>query len=166
MPKKIYILSPAFPFRGGIAMFSNRLAQQFQSEGYDVKILTFSLQYPKILFPGKTQYSSGEPPKNLTIQRCVNSINPLNWLKVGRRIRKEKPDLLIIAYWMPFMSPCLGTIARLTKRNKHTKIVALVHNMIPHEKHFYDKPLSKYFVKPIDTFVALSQSVKNDIQKF
>ncbi|MDR0437280.1 MAG: glycosyltransferase [Bacteroidales bacterium] len=166
MSKKIYILGSAFPFRGGLSAFNERLAKQFQDEGHEVKILTFSLQYPKILFPGKTQYSSGETPKSLTIERCVNSINPLNWLKIGRRIRKEKPDLLIIKYWIPFMAPCFGTIARLAKRNKHTKVVSIVDNMIPHEKHFYDTPLSKYFVKPIDAFVAMSQSVKNDIQKF
>ena len=166
MIKKIYILGPAFPFRGGIATFTNRLAQQFQSEGHDVNVLTFSLQYPKFLFPGKTQYSSGEPPKDLKIERCANSINPLNWLKIGKKIRSEKPDLLIIAYWTPFMAPCLATIARVAKQNKHTKIISLTHNMIPHEKHFYDKPLSRYFVKPIDAFVALSQSVKDDIGKF
>jgi len=166
MSKKIHILGPAFPFRGGISAFTNRLAQQFQDEGHDVNVLTFSLQYPKFLFPGKTQYASGEPPKGLKIERCVNSINPLNWLKVGKKIRKEKPDLLIIAYWTPFMAPCLGTIARVVKKNKHTKIISLVHNMIPHEKHFYDKPLSKFFVKPTDAFLALSQSVKEDIQQF
>ncbi|MCL2026976.1 MAG: glycosyltransferase [Bacteroidales bacterium] len=166
MSKKIYILGPAFPYRGGLSAFSERLAKQFQDEGHEVTILTFSLQYPKILFPGKTQFSSGEAPKNLKIERCVNSINPFNWLKIGRKIHNEKPDLLIIKYWMPFMAPCFGTIARLTKRNKHTKIVSIVDNMIPHEKHIYDMPLSKYFVKPVDAFVAMSQSVKNDIQKF
>ncbi len=166
MSKTIYILGSAFPFRGGLSAFNERLALQFQNEGHNVKILTFTLQYPRILFPGKTQYSSGKAPKNLTIERCVNSINPLNWLKVGRQIRKEKPDLLIIKYWMPFMAPCFGTIARLAKRNKHTKVVSIVDNMIPHEKHVYDTILSKYFVKPVDAFVAMSQSVKNDVLKF
>jgi glycosyltransferase involved in cell wall biosynthesis len=166
MSKKIYILGSAFPFRGGLSAFNERLAKQFQDEGHDVKILTFSLQYPQILFPGKTQYSSSEAPKDLKIERCVNSINPLNWLKIGRKIRKEKPDLLIIKYWMPFMAPCFGTIARLAKKNKHTKVVSIVDNMIPHEKHFYDTPLSKYFVKPVDAFVAMSQSVKNDVLQF
>jgi glycosyltransferase involved in cell wall biosynthesis len=166
MSKKIYILGSAFPFRGGLSAFNERLAKQFQDEGHEVKILTFSLQYPKILFPGKTQYSSGEAPKNINIERCVNSINPLNWLKIGRKISKEKPDLLIIKYWIPFMAPCFGTIARLAKRNKHTKVVSIVDNMIPHEKHFYDTSFSKYFVKPVDAFVAMSESVKNDVQKF
>ena len=166
MPKKIYILSPAFPYRGGIATFTNRMAQEFQSEGHDVTVLTFSLQYPKFLFPGKTQYSTSEPPKGLKIERCVSSICSRNWRKNGHRIRKEKPDLLIIAYWTPFMAPCFGTIARIAKRNKHTKILSLVHNMIPHEKRFYDKWLSRYFVKPIDAFIALSESVKNDILQF
>jgi glycosyltransferase involved in cell wall biosynthesis len=164
--KKIILIGSAFPFRGGLSAFNERLAKQFQDEGHDVKILTFSLQYPKILFPGKTQYSSSEAPKDLKIERCVNSINPLNWLKIGRKIGKEKPDLLVIKYWIPFMAPCFGTIARLAKRNKHTKVVSIVDNMIPHEKHVYDMPLSKYFVKPVDAFVAMSQSVKNDVQKF
>jgi glycosyltransferase involved in cell wall biosynthesis len=166
MFKKIYILGSAFPFRGGLSAFNERLAKQFLDEGHEVKILTFSLQYPKILFPGKTQYSSGKAPENLTIERCVNSINPLNWFKIGCRICKEKPDLLIFKYWMPFMAPCFGTIARLAKRNRHTKVVSIVDNMIPHEKHFYDTSFSKYFVKPIDAFVAMSRSVKNDVQKF
>jgi len=142
------------------------MAQEFQSEGHDVTVLTFSLQYPKFLFPGKTQYSTGEPPKGLKIERSVSSICSRNWRKNGHRIRKEKPDLLIIAYWTPFMAPCFGTTARIVKRNKHTKILSLVHNMIPHEKRFYDKWLSKYFVKPIDAFIALSESVKNDILQF
>ncbi len=166
MSKKICILGSAFPFRGGLSAFNERLALQFQKEGYEVKILTFTLQYPRILFPGKTQYSSDKTSKNLTIERCVSSINPLNWLKIGRKVRKENPDILIIKYWMPFMAPCFGTIARLAKRNKHTKVVSIVDNMIPHEKHFYDTILSKYFVKPVDAFVAMSQSVKNDVLKF
>jgi len=165
-PKKIYILGSAFPFRGGLSAFNERLAKQFQDEGHEVKILTFSLQYPEILFPGKTQYSSGESPKDLKIERCVNSVSPLNWLKIGKKIQKEKPDLLIFKYWLPFMAPCFGTIARLVKRNNHTKIATIVDNMIPHEKRFFDTWFSKYFVKPIDAFIVMSQSVKNDVQKF
>jgi glycosyltransferase involved in cell wall biosynthesis len=166
MSKKIYILGSAFPFRGGLSAFNERLAKQLREEGHDVKILTFTVQYPKILFPGKTQYALGEKPKDLCIERCVSSINPLNWLKIGRRICKAKPDLLIIKYWMPFMAPCFGTIARLAKRNKQTKVVSIVDNMIPHEKHGYDTLLSTYFVKPVDAFIAMSQSVKDDIRNF
>ncbi len=118
MPKKIIILGPAHPFRGGIALNNERLALEFQNMGYEVEIITFTLQYPKFLFPGKTQFSEEPAPKNLNISQKVNSINPFNWLKIGRLIKNKKPDILILRYWIPFMGPCFGTIARRVKKNK------------------------------------------------
>ena len=100
---KIAILGTAWPYRGGIADFNNRLAQEFIKEGDEVIIYTFTLQYPSFLFPGKTQYSPDPQPAGLDITRRLNSVNPFNWLKVGREIRREKPDLLIVPFWMPFM---------------------------------------------------------------
>jgi glycosyltransferase involved in cell wall biosynthesis len=164
--KKIVLLGPAYPFRGGIAAFNERLAYEFQKEGYEVVVYTFTLQYPSFLFPGKTQYSDEPPPTGLNIKKSVNSINPFNWQKAGRKIRAEKPDMVIFAYWMPFMSPCFGAIARVVKKDKNIKCVGLMHNMIPHEKHFYDTTLTKYFIKPIDAFIAMSQSVHDDIERF
>jgi glycosyltransferase involved in cell wall biosynthesis len=164
--EKIIILGAAHPFRGGIASFNERLACEFQKEGHEVVLYTFTLQYPAFLFPGKTQYSSEPPPENLTIKRAINSVNPFNWRKVGRKIRAEKPDLVIFAYWMPFMAPCLGTIARAVKKDKKVKCISLVHNMIPHEKHFYDAALTRYFIKPIDAYIAMSKSVYDDIERF
>lgn len=134
MEKKILILGPAYPYRGGIASSSERLAKQFISEGHQVSMYTFTLQYPSFLFPGKTQFTEGPAPQNLTIQRKVSSVNPFNWLKIGREIRRLKPDILIFRYWLPFMGPCFGTIARIVKKNKHTKIISLFDNVIPHEK--------------------------------
>ncbi len=162
---KIIIVGSAYPYRGGLAAYNERLAQQFTDEGHDVEIYTFSLQYPNIFFPGKTQYADGHAPKNLTIKRVVNAINPFSWIKTGQQIKKTQPDLLLFKYWTPFMAPCFGSIARIAK-NKKTKIVTIVDNMIPHERHFYDKLLSKYLIKSIDAFVAMSQSVLNDIKLF
>ena len=165
--KKIIILGSAYPLRGGgIASFNECLCRSFTNNEYNCKIYTFSLQYPALLFPGKTQYSEETKPEDLEIEVLVNSINPFNWIKVGKKIAKEKPDVLIFRYWTPFMSPCFGTIARFVKRNKHTKIITIVDNMIPHERHFYDTILTKYFVKPNDAYVAMSQSVFDDIDKF
>ena len=130
---KIIILGPAHPLRGGIATFSENLAVALQKEGHDVEIITFSLQYPDFLFPGKTQYSTDPAPKGLKIKVWMNSINPFNWLSVGLRIRKMQPDLVICKYWLPLMAPCLGTILRIVKR-KNTHINSIAHNVIPHEK--------------------------------
>jgi glycosyltransferase involved in cell wall biosynthesis len=162
----IVIIGPAHPFRGGIALFSERLAQQFQSEGHEVEIITFTTQYPNILFPGKTQFSDAVAPNNLKISRKINSTAPLNWLKVGKQLRKAQPDVVIFNYWMPFFAPCFGTIARQIKKNRHTKLLAITHNVIPHEKRIGDSALTKYFATKIDGFVVMSQQVMDDLKPF
>ena len=163
---KIVIIGTAYPYRGGLAAFNERLALQFQNEGHEVVMYTFTLQYPRFLFPGKTQFTSDPAPRGLTIRRCINSCNPFNWLKVGRELRRQQPDMVVFAYWMSFMAPCFGTIARQVRLGKKTRCIALVHNMIPHEPNVLDKLFPGYFVKAMDGFTALSQSVVKDIEKF
>tara|TARA_B100001250_G_scaffold118205_2_gene100342 strand:+ start:2718 stop:3851 length:1134 start_codon:yes stop_codon:yes gene_type:complete len=163
---KVTLLSTAFPYRGGIAVFTERLARAFQMAKDEVDIFTFYLQYPNFLFPGKSQYSSSEKPKDLNISAEVNSINPFNWLRIGLKIRKQSPDILILKYWIPFLAPCLGTIARIVRGNNHTKVIVIIDNLIPHEKRFGDYILNKYFVNSADAFVAMSRSVYNDLDSF
>jgi D-inositol-3-phosphate glycosyltransferase len=164
--KKILILGTAYPLRGGMAAFNERLANAFLDEKDEVQIENFKLQYPSFLFPGKTQYANWEAPKRLKIISTINSINPINWIKIGLKIKKQKPDVVIIGYWLPFMAPCLGTIAKIIKQNKHTKIIGLLHNIIPHEKRIGDKVFSNYFVKNCHAFVSLSRSVLADLSLF
>ncbi len=162
---KIILLGTAYPYRGGLATFNERLARQFAEEGHEVEVWTFTLQYPSFLFPGKTQYSAENAPKDLNVRRVLNSCNPLNWLKVGKQIRKAAPDLLICCYWMAFFAPAYGLISRIARRNGKTKAIALVHNMMPHEPSVLDKLFAPYFVASQDGFVALSDSVLKDIEK-
>ncbi len=165
--KRVIIVGSAYPLRGGgIATFNERLAKEFVDQGHDVHIETFSLQYPSILFPGKTQYSEEDPPENLKINVSLNSINPLSWLKVGKRIKKLKPDLVIMRFWIPFMAPCLGTVARIIRKNNHTKVVSIIDNIVPHESHFSDKLLANYFVKNNDAFITMSRSVLKELETF
>lgn len=159
----IVLLGTAYPFRGGLATFNERLARQLQAEGHKVEVITFTLQYPSFLFPGKTQYSTEDAPTDLLISQQVNSCNPLNWFKVGHRIRKMQPDLLITCYWMAFFAPCYSIIERIAKRNGKTRTIALVHNMIPHEPSILDKLFAPFYVRSTDGFVALSESVVQDI---
>ena len=163
---KIIILGTAYPFRGGLATFNERLARQLQAEGHQVEVITFTLQYPSFLFPGKTQYSTEKAPNDLLIRQQVNSCNPLNWIKVGRRIQQMQPDILISCYWMAFFAPCFGIIQRLAQRNGKTRCIALVHNMIPHEPSILDKIFAPFFVRNTNGFVALSESVVQDINRF
>ena len=165
-PMKIIILGTAYPYRGGLSAFNERLAREYQQEGHEVEIYTFTLQYPSFLFPGKTQYSDEPAPEGLTIHRRVNSCNPLNWLSVGREIAKKRPDLMITKFWLPFMAPCFGTIARRVKRNHHTRCISILDNVIPHEHRPGDKLFARYFVGATDGFVAMSKSVLGDLGLF
>ncbi|MFN5335261.1 MAG: glycosyltransferase family 4 protein [Bacteroidota bacterium] len=163
---KIVIIGPAHPLRGGLASYNERLARAFQQDGHDISIYTFSLQYPTFLFPGTTQYSSEPAPTDIRIKICINSMNPLNWIKTGWQLKNQKPDLIIVRYWLPFMGPCLGTILRLVKKNKHTRIVCIADNIIPHEKRPGDSLFTKYFIKPVDAFITMSEKVLKDLSLF
>jgi D-inositol-3-phosphate glycosyltransferase len=163
---KIIILSPAHPLRGGIAASSERLAQELQLYKHQVIIYSFSLQYPDFLFPGKTQYTNDAAPKDVHIRTTINAINPFNWRAVGREIATIKPDIVVCRFWLPFMSPCLGTILREIRKNDFTKIIGLADNIIPHEKRFADRMLARYWVQACDAFIVMSRSVALDIEQF
>lgn len=163
---QITLLAPAHPYRGGIAAFTERLAHEMQKEGDEVKIETFTLQYPSFLFPGKTQYTDSPAPEDLNIVRTINSCNPFNWIKMGLRLKQEAPDLLVLQFWHPFMAPCMGTIARIARSNGKTKAIAVLHNILPHEPGPFDKICASYLVKMNNGFVALSDSVLEDTNKF
>lgn len=164
--KKIIILGPAHPLRGGIAIYNERLARQFQSEGHDVTIYSFSLQYPDFLFPGTTQYSSEPAPADLNIKTVINSINPFNWMIIGNEIKNLKADLVVVRYWLPLMGPALGTILRLIKSNKQTKVICIADNVIPHEKRIGDHSFTSYFIKPVDAFITMSEKVLTELRSF
>ncbi len=164
---RVIIIGPAHPLRGGgITTFNERLAIQFQSEGHQTSIFSFSLQYPGFLFPGKSQFTDEPAPNDLDIHTRINSVNPLNWLSVGNEIKNLKPDIVVVRYWIPLMGPCLGTILRIIKKNKHTKIICIADNIVPHEKRFGDKPFTRYFVKPVDAFITMSEKVLIDLRLF
>ncbi|ALW85645.1 glycosyl transferase family 1 [Hymenobacter sedentarius] len=162
---RIVIIGPAYPLRGGLATYNERLARAFKEAGDEVRIVTFSLQYPDFLFPGQTQFSTEAGPADLDIDVSLNSVNPLSWWRVGRRLRAERPDMVVFRFWLPFMGPALGTVARLVRGNGHTRVVAITDNVIPHEKRPGDGPLTRYFLSACDGFVTMSRSVLSDLQR-
>ncbi|HRO75544.1 MAG TPA: glycosyltransferase [Crocinitomicaceae bacterium] len=163
---KVTIIGPGYPLRGGISKSNHRLAKAFVDMGHECEIVSFSLQYPSFLFPGKTQFSTDNQEDTLKVRSLINSINPFNWCKIGRKIKKEKPDLVVVRYWLPFMGASLGTILRQIRKNKHTKIVCLCDNAIPHESRIGDKQLTQYFAKSCHGFVAMSEKVLDDLNLF
>ncbi len=162
---KVIILGTAYPYRGGLSAFNERLARQYMDEGHEVEIVTFTLQYPNFLFPGKTQYSDEPAPADLRIRRMLNAVNPFTWFKTGHYIRRQRPNLVVTKFWLPFMAPALGTANRVAKR-KGTRRIAILDNLVPHEKRPGDSMFARYFVKSIDGMVAMSRSVLADADLF
>jgi glycosyltransferase involved in cell wall biosynthesis len=161
----VVIIGPAHPLRGGLATFNQRLALAFHEAGHRCSIWSFSLQYPSFLFPGKTQYSD-EPAPELEIHSHINSVNPLNWIRMGKRLARERPDIIVVRYWLPFMGPALGTILRRVRKNKHTRIICIADNVLPHEKRFGDRMFTKYFLKAPHAFITMSEKVMKDLKTF
>jgi glycosyltransferase involved in cell wall biosynthesis len=167
MQGNVVILGPAYPLRGGgMTTFNQRLAREFITEGYSCPIWSFSLQYPSFLFPGSSQYSTDPAPEGLTILPRINSINPFSWWSVGEELRRLRPDIIVVRYWLPFMGPALGTILRRVRKNGHTRIVAITDNVLPHEKRPGDVPFTRYFLKSCDAFITMSEKVMNDLRSF
>ena len=163
---KIVILGPAHPYRGGLASIMETMAREYQSRGDEVKVYTFSLQYPSLLFPGKSQIVDTPAPHDLHIERIVNTCNPFNWMAVGERLRREAPDMIVMKYWTPFMAPCFGTIARIARRNGKTKVVCQIDNVEPHEHHLIDKPFNRYYLGAVDGFVYMSEQVGGELRGY
>lgn len=163
---KITVLGPAHPYRGGLASIMQIMARTFQRRGDEVRIETFTLQYPSLLFPGKSQTVSTPAPDDLTIRRSVNTVSPLNWWRVGRRLRRERPDFILLKYWTPFMAPCFGTIARLARSNGHTRVICQIDNVEPHEHHLTDRPFNRYFLSAVDGFVYMSEQVHGELRAY
>jgi glycosyltransferase involved in cell wall biosynthesis len=161
---KVTILSAAYPLRGGISHFVGLLYKKLSAQN-QVNVITFKRQYPSIFFPGKSQLEINDNVEKIPTEVLVDSINPFNWINVGMKIKKDAPDLLIFKYWMPFFGPCFGTISRIVRSNKKTKILVICDNVIPHERKPGDIIFTKYFLKTVNYFVVMSKSVQKDLEK-
>ena len=158
---RIAILSCFYPFRGGIAQFNACLAPELGRE-HIVKAFNFTTQYPSLLFPGKTQYVTPEDnAEKIDSERILSSVNPFSWGRTARAIREWGADLLILRYWMSWFAPSLGWVARHV--GPGCKVVAITDNIIPHEPHFFDAPLTRWFLKGVDGCVPLSGAVAADL---
>ena len=163
----IIIIGPGHPLRGGgITTFNHRLAKEFLQSGHKCSICSFSLQYPSFFFPGKTQYSDEPAPEGIEVKPLINSINPLNWIKVGKQLSREKPDIVVVRFWIPFLGVALGNILRRIKKNQHTKIICIADNIIPHEHRPGDRTFTRFFLKSCDAFITMSEKVMNDLRVF
>lgn len=159
---RIAFLSTFYPFRGGIAQFNADLYEEF-GRNHDVKAFTFTRQYPAFLFPGTTQYVTPEDKaKQVDSEAVLDTVNPFSWRPAARRIAAWKPDLVIMKYWMSYLAPSLGTVARRL-RKKGIPVITVLDNVIPHEPKFFDKPFSRWFLRQNSGCVAMSEAVLRDM---
>ena len=162
MKKKIVLIGPTFPYRGGNALFMNYLHRSL-SENYEVLFINFSLLYPKFLFPGQTQYDKSETHfDQLPSLRLINSINPISWLKTSSVINKFEPDLILFDWWQPFFGPCYYFISLFI--SDKSKIAFIAENLISHESRFIDKVLTRIGLNFTNRFLVLSNKVNDDIR--
>ncbi len=164
--KKIIIIGPVYPYRGGNALFVTQTFEKLKDD-FDVKIFNYSLLYPSILFPGTTQFDKSEKQLfKVPNERLVNSISPLNWYKVSKRIIQEKADLIIFDWWHPFFGFCHGAISSLIKKEYSNKILFITENVVSHEANRIDKILTKIGLRNASMFLALSKNVEEELERF
>lgn len=158
------IVSTAYPLRGGIAHYNALLAAEL-GKNHRVDTITFKRQYPAFLFPGKTQRESGDAMHASPAPQLIDSVNPWTWFTAAREIRGRKPDMLIFKYWLPFFGPCFGTIARLAKRGRPTRVLFICDNILPHERRPFDVAFTRYAFAAADAFIVQSEAVEHDLLK-
>jgi len=160
---RIVLVGTSYPLRGGIAHFTTLLFKKLQERGHEVQILSFKRLYPKLFFPGKTQKDEGDELIPVRSTPLLDSINPISWIRAFFWIRSMRPDFLIFNYWMPFFAPCYATLVFFVANILKIPSLYILHNVIPHEKRIGDRFLSWLSLRFVNSFIALSQSVFNDL---
>jgi glycosyltransferase involved in cell wall biosynthesis len=159
---RIVLVGPAYPLRGGIAQYLAILYQKLREQGHDVLFVSFIKQFPEWLFPGKTQMESS---KDVIDVHPVARFAPLgmrSWWRTFREIRKFDPDVVVFKFWMPFFGPGYWAVQRWVRRHTRAKIVYILDNVIPHERRFGDKFLTRLAFSQTDHFLAQSHAVEKD----
>ena len=159
---KIVLVGPFPPFRGGISDFNVALAHHL-SKKHEIHPINFTTQYPKVLFPGKTQFKKGDYALEVDSIRCLSSINPFSWRKTANKIIDLKPDVVLFSFWLAFFAPAFSGVAKKIKKYLDATIMVICHNIIPHEEHLLDTRLTKRFFGFIDSFIVLSKKVENEL---
>ena len=162
---KIVLVGPFPPFRGGISDLNAALADHL-SKRHEIHAINFTTQYPKVLFPGKTQFKKGDSAQEVDSIRCLSSINPFSWRKTAYKIIDIEPDLVLFRFWLPFFAPAFSGVAKKIRKYSDATIMAICDNIIPHEERLLDTRLTKRFFGFIDSFIVLSKKVENELLSF
>ncbi len=160
---KICLIGPAPPLRGGISHYNTELATEFARE-HEVILVSFSRQYPTLLFPGRTQLDPSALRPRLRTEALLDSINPLSWLRAGRRIAELAPDLLLAHWWNPFFAPSIGTTVRVVKKKSPAPVAFICHNITPHERFPGTRRLTRFALAAGNVWVVHSETDRRALE--
>ena len=158
---KIVSIGPYSPFRGGIADFNHHLVTQLKNS-HDVTILNFKKLYPKIFFPGKSQYKNNVSNNNSSL-RILNPLNIFSWRKAIKKINELNTDIIIFSYWHPFFSIMYSYIA---KRINTKKVYFLIHNAKSHQNFPFQNFFLKKMLKEGTHLVVMNQNEMKRIKRY
>lgn len=133
------LIGPVYPYRGGIAHYTTRLAQAIRQRGHDLLLVSFRRQYPQWLFPGKSDRDPSQRPLEAgEAQFWIDSVNPLTWLVTFWRIRSFRPDGIILQWWTTYWAPTWFMLMALFRSFLDCPLVVICHNVLPHEARWWD----------------------------
>lgn len=162
---RICLIGPMHPLRGGIAHYNAQLALELLRR-HEIVMISFSRQYPTLLFPGRTQFDDGPPPQGLIAEPLLDSINPVSWVRAGRRIAEIAPDLVIVHWWHPFFGPCLGTAMRVAGWRSCARVIFICHNVVPHEPFPAANRLTRFALAAGHGWLVQSETDRRDLESF
>jgi glycosyltransferase involved in cell wall biosynthesis len=161
--RHVVLLGPAYPYRGGIAHFTEKMYRGLCTLGHTVDVVTFRRQYPRFVFPGHSQFEPPEVAAPFVAERLIDTLNPLSWRHTAASVAARRPDVVVVSYWMPFFAAAFASIARRLRR-QNIPVLAILHNVLPHERHPGDRWLSRHFLSACDGCVVMSAAVEADVR--
>ena len=159
---KFLVFSASYPYRGGISDSTHSFCNELINNNINTEVWTFSVLYPNLIFPGKTQFSNEKYNQKFIVRRLINTINPFNWIRISKKVNKLNPEFLILRYWSPIL--CLPYFFIGLFLNKKIKVIGLIDNWNNHEKIPFESILRKLLVNVCNSFISFSDNVGDQIK--
>ena len=150
--ENIVLIGPVYPYKGGISHYTGLMYKSLNKK-WHVDMISFKMQYPKILFHKEQKDYENDTFKIAKTKFWINTVNPFNWVKTTAKIRELQPNLIIFQWWHPYFSPCYWMMCKMLTK---VPVLFICHNVFPHERFPLDRFLSKITLKQGDYFITQS----------
>ena len=154
---KLALVGPTYPYRGGIAHYTTLLFQNLNAQGHDVYLYAFKRLYPDWLFPGRSDRDPSTLTLDVACDYMLDTLNPLSWWLTAQAIIQQRPDVLLLQWWVPFFAPLWIVLAQMVRRQK-IKVIFICHNVLPHEQQFWHSWVAKWILGLGEGYIVQSQA--------